>query len=343
MLHPNFHPEISKLLIDNKDRKSIILALFLTDRCNINCDFCCRPPVNQDIDIEHAKNIINSAHQSGLNANVHFSGGEVFLRKAELIELLKLCKQNQQFTAVVTNGFWAKTPEIADQIVKELISAGLCSIKFSWDYAHGKFISPETIQNGIDAAMNNGMLVELRGSFPQAACENGIYFDSFGFNITQYAEYENFCCTYSYISMTGNAKDHYNELPIPGNPSSLKCPESKCGTPFITFHKQDYKVLPCCSTETAYDNTGLAIGFWHDTENKNLVSDLIYSYHQSPYLNTIKNDGFEGLYSTIQEKAPHLLEGLPNLPDFSDPCQVCARVTESKNFPAIKKLLLSVA
>ncbi len=80
------------------------------------------------MDLARAKAIVSemaSAHVKGIS----FTAGEPLLFLNDIVELLVVCKKNGIYSRVVTNGFWAKTPRHADDIVSELKAAGLVQLR----------------------------------------------------------------------------------------------------------------------------------------------------------------------------------------------------------------------
>jgi len=89
---------------------------------------------------------------------VVFTGGECFLLGKALDQAVSHAKRLGFLTRCVTNGFWAKTPDIALKRVRELRAAGLTEINFSAGFAHQEFVHSESVLNGAISAAKEGMV-----------------------------------------------------------------------------------------------------------------------------------------------------------------------------------------
>ena len=83
---------------------------------------------------------------------VVFSGGESTLLGEDLLKALRLCKQHGVITRLVTNAFWATSPEAAYAKLKELRDAGLDEVNISTDDYHLPYISLQKVRFAFDAA-----------------------------------------------------------------------------------------------------------------------------------------------------------------------------------------------
>lgn len=88
----------------------------------------------------------------------HLSGGEVFLQPEKLYEIIRTIRK--YFTKDIgmsTNGFWAKTPEIAQKRVQELLEAGISGIAVSADTFHEEYIDTHSVAHAIAAVSTSGL------------------------------------------------------------------------------------------------------------------------------------------------------------------------------------------
>lgn len=98
----------SKLCISRFLRRPIpfILALLVTERCNLKCSYCwsARSPdvYKQELSTEKVKNLIREFYQLGTRY-ISILGGEPLLRQ-DLIEILKYARSLGAMVDVVTNG-----------------------------------------------------------------------------------------------------------------------------------------------------------------------------------------------------------------------------------------------
>jgi hypothetical protein len=84
---------------------------------------------------------------------VVFSGGESMLLGEDLYRAIRFAKDQGRATRLVTNAYWASTPERATQVVAELRAAGLEQLNISTDDQHLPFISLQRVRNAYAASM----------------------------------------------------------------------------------------------------------------------------------------------------------------------------------------------
>ena len=135
------------------------LAFGYSSRCNIRCEHCVateNTPESKKMEHNRAKEIIVKLAQSGVGA-ISFSAGEPFLYFKEMAELVTLCKQIGIYTRIVTNSFWAKTPEASDSLVAELKEAGLSQLRLSYSRWHQKNINRNNVLNAARSCQKIGL------------------------------------------------------------------------------------------------------------------------------------------------------------------------------------------
>jgi MoaA/NifB/PqqE/SkfB family radical SAM enzyme len=69
------------------DMQRHTLAISVTNRCPLRCDFCCVPPGPGDLEKEKARELIDQAISLGVFRSVGFTGGEPMLRLPLVEEL----------------------------------------------------------------------------------------------------------------------------------------------------------------------------------------------------------------------------------------------------------------
>lgn len=90
-----------------------------------------------------------------------FTGGETTLRKQMLLKGIRMASQSGLITRIVTNAWWATSPEKADKWVKELKAAGLIEINTSYDDYHAEFAPIENTERFVEAALKNHLRVAV--------------------------------------------------------------------------------------------------------------------------------------------------------------------------------------
>jgi len=93
------------------------IAFGYSTRCNIRCSHCVAAednPDNAKMELGKAKEIIRDMAAADVTG-ISFTAGEPFIYFDDLLELVTLCRQLNIYTRIVTNSFWAKTPEETNQ------------------------------------------------------------------------------------------------------------------------------------------------------------------------------------------------------------------------------------
>ncbi|MBU0681471.1 MAG: radical SAM protein [Proteobacteria bacterium] len=135
------------------------IAFGYSTRCNIKCEHCVATedlPAATKMDHDTAKEIIVEMARAGVGA-LSFSAGEPFLDFTEITQLVKLCSELGIYTRIVTNSFWAKTAETADQHITELKENGLCQLRLSYSRWHQKNISRDNVLHAAGSCRKLGL------------------------------------------------------------------------------------------------------------------------------------------------------------------------------------------
>jgi hypothetical protein len=85
------------------------------------------------------------------------TGGECFLLGNDLDNIIAYSTKKGLSSRVVTNAYWAGTPDIAKKRLHDLVDAGLTEINFSTGDDHQKFVRFENIVNAVVAAHELGI------------------------------------------------------------------------------------------------------------------------------------------------------------------------------------------
>ncbi len=127
----------------------------LTEQCTALCRHCwfeSGPSKSNTMTILDAENYIHQANEFSTLEWISFTGGEPFLLPDILVKLITSASSLGLKTECVTNGFWAKTEQIARSQLRQLKTAGLDVINLSVDDFHQEFISLNNIRNCFNAA-----------------------------------------------------------------------------------------------------------------------------------------------------------------------------------------------
>lgn len=139
------------------------IGLLLTLQCNAECKHClfeCSPKKTQKMSRDLTTKTILKAKQLGAEW-ISLTGGEPFLDTDLLTSLVRYTNNKGIKTEVITNGFWADTPDIAKKTLKPLVDAGLDVLNLSIDDFHEEFVPFEKTRNAYCAAVELGLKIVL--------------------------------------------------------------------------------------------------------------------------------------------------------------------------------------
>jgi Radical SAM superfamily len=145
------------------------LSIMPTFRCVSNCASCGTLSNPYDKTNLPLQTIITCIHEAKrLNfANIVFTGGEPTLCWSRLLQAIKEAKKQGLITRLVTNAYWATTPNLATRKLQTLKNGGLDEINFSTGDEHAKFVPIPNLTNAVIASIVNGfkpaVMIEDRG------------------------------------------------------------------------------------------------------------------------------------------------------------------------------------
>ena len=139
------------------------LGLIITYRCNAECCHCffeSGPNREERMDLKLGLKAINEAARLGVEW-ISFTGGEPFLELNLLEELVDYSTYIGMKTEVVSNGYWAKTPAIAAQVLESLRKRGLDVLNLSIDDFHQEQVPINNVRNAYNTALKLGIKIVI--------------------------------------------------------------------------------------------------------------------------------------------------------------------------------------
>ncbi len=115
------------------------IHFLLTYTCLFECDHCflyCGPEAEGTFTLQQLRTVFGEITKIGTIEMVYFEGGESFLFYPLLLEGLRMAREQQLGTGIVTNAYWATSVEDAELWLRPLVELGLADISISDDVFH---------------------------------------------------------------------------------------------------------------------------------------------------------------------------------------------------------------
>lgn len=138
------------------------LHLFLTYKCNFECDHCfvySHPHARGVMRISDVREILNEAERLGNIKWIYFEGGEPFLYFQTMLWGLREAKKRGLKTGIVTNSYWATSVEDAREWLRTVSEIGIDDLSISDDFYHYSETEENLAKYAHEAAMELGMPV----------------------------------------------------------------------------------------------------------------------------------------------------------------------------------------
>lgn len=160
------------------------VTILPTYRCTAECKECCfesNPRIKTKLNYADIIRAIDEAIEAfPLLDLIVFSGGECFTLKDSLYKAIKYASVNGLKTRCVTNGYWAKSKDKAEEIVSILLNSGLSEINFSTGLDHQEYVSEQTIINAANACCEAELttLIMVEKDTYDSNCRQNLFNDS---------------------------------------------------------------------------------------------------------------------------------------------------------------------
>ncbi len=135
------------------------IAFGYSTRCNIKCAHCVAAedtPNDIKMELSKAKEIILDMAAAGVTG-ISFTSGEPFIYFDDLLELVTLCRKLNIYTRIVTNSYWAKSPDMAKQRLSMLKQCGLSQLRLSYSRWHQQNVPRQNVLNAARGCMITGI------------------------------------------------------------------------------------------------------------------------------------------------------------------------------------------
>lgn len=135
------------------------IAFGYSTRCNIRCAHCVAAGEKHDatrMELDTALLAIKQLAEAGVKG-ISFTAGEPLLFFEDLLLLLDACRGHSIYSRVVTNSFWAKSAEKAENYLSQMAGQGLCQLRLSYSRFHQQHVPGENIVHAAQAARKFGV------------------------------------------------------------------------------------------------------------------------------------------------------------------------------------------
>jgi len=292
------------------------LVLLLTEQCNAECDICalsCSPKTKTIMELEQAYNYIEQAAKIHDFEYVCISGGEPFLYYDHLIKLIKKANGLNFKVAVTTNGFWGRTKENSEKIVKSLIDAGLTRMDLSVDEFHSKYIPYDYVKNILSASHKFNLNIEISSVVTKKSHRLKDIKGILNEHLSNFTIIERPC------SPVGRAAQKINKQDLIYKKSACT---QRCFNQTSLLIFPDGRTFPCCCP-TEYDGL-LYLG----SAEKMTINEIIKKYNSNIYCKMLKTYGVGWFVNIIKEhNIPISLED-----NHVEICHVCSELFLNKEY-----------
>jgi MoaA/NifB/PqqE/SkfB family radical SAM enzyme len=268
-------------------------------------------PGDNKMELGRAKEIIREMAVAGVTG-ISFTAGEPFIYFDDVLELVNLCRDLNIYTRIVTNSYWAKSPEKAEQQLGRLKQCGLSQLRMSCSRWHQQHVPLKNVLIAANACMKTGI----------------DYFISF---VTDFTEEDD-----DYEQFLRDNKLKYFPEPViyAGRAGSFgrkaiftDYQENRCTmNPYLA---PDFNMYACCDAGSHFTTTDFFL--LGNLENSS-IEQLFTRSEVSPLYNCIRSMGISNIASFAGIKAREIVT-------FRK-CELCKKLFDS---PEVLKKLREVA
>lgn len=275
------------------------VAFGYSTRCNIKCRHCVAAGANDPVKMKlsRAKELIAELHDAKVQG-ISFTAGEPLIYLDDMAELIGLCTDFGIYTRVVTNSFWGKTAERADEIIGTLKASGLSQLRLSYSRWHQEHVPQGNILHVAKGCLQHKL----------------DYFVSF---VSDFSEQDDVYEAYlrkhhlkffpEPVIFSGRAKG-FGRVPLRTDYQTNCCPMN----PYLAPNEDLYA---CCDAGSHFTSTN----FFHlGNAEQTSLKELFSQSETKPLYNHIRNMGISTLASFAGFKARDIISYRK--------CELCAKL-----------------
>lgn len=306
------------------------IAFLTTTNCTAECKMCCfscSPLRNENLSNKLMKDIIlqaeklNSIKTNNINIrNIGFTGGEVFTRFPDLLELTEYAYDKSFHISATTNGFWGGYRESTNEKLDSLKKVGLSKLSLSCDNFHQEYVPMESIKNIIIAAKDLDIQIDMGSIITKSTSDISYIYKELKELMIGIVHYTAACLPVGAAEKNIPREDFiYNENLLN---NSIKCFET---TYFAIY--EDGEIFSCCSQ--AGRTEPLSIG----NINSNKLNEINENYYSNIHLRIIKKMGLSWYLNIAKELEYNKLFNKK----YVNKCDLCRNIFIDKEFMKLVK------
>ncbi len=231
---------------------------------------------NEKMHLQRAKKLIAELAAAQVQG-ISFTAGEPLIYLDDITKLVALCKKHAIYSRLVTNSFWAKSPDRAESHVVQLKGNGLSQLRLSYSRWHQKNIVRQNILNAARSCEKIGL----------------DYFISF---VTDFSKEDDVCEDFlrkhklrffpEPVIFSGRAKS-FKRTPLRTDYQANRCPMN----PYIAPNLDMYA---CCDAGSHFTKTNF---FYLGNAGDTPVQELFIQSETNILYNYIRNMGITAIAS----------------------------------------------
>ena len=305
--------------------KPRVIGFLITLKCNAACQHCCfesGPKRTESMTRDQALSYVRQVAEVGYLRGISITGGEAFLDYALLRDVIREAGTHGLSARVVSNCFWALSPERARAKLTPLVGHGLTELSVSYDAVHEEFVRRERVRFAVAAALELGLKVVVSTVHANGNMDDHI---SRIQDELELPENDRLFIMPGYIVPSGRASQQFSveslALVDGEQPEGARL-RRPCAhvirEPIITPNGD---LAACCSPSTAIRtgfNGNYVIGSLQDRHLADLLDDL----ETNTVFNSIMIDGPWRLFEMVEQRDPSAIKRKK----FVNICDLCQQV-----------------
>ena len=148
------------------------VAFYFTLACTARCAHCitfAAPRVARKMPLETARRFVEDVRQTPEFDGIVFTGGENFVHRDELLQLVRDCTRLGLKSEIISNAYWAASDAAARRMLTPFVDAGLDSLRISIDDYHIPYVPIPSVHIALRVMGQLGLLRQITCVVPHGA------------------------------------------------------------------------------------------------------------------------------------------------------------------------------